>query len=159
MKNLAFWMELNTLIKILVFCISSFQSSWYFVFCILWETKRNLIKKNPKYCLHMLLNHPRLLLDQILAGPLLRNWGWRKPITAGLLRRWRVALPVAWLLEREKQIQQHPDTVTEERTCQLPMAAPLWPGWRRAHILSPCGPVLLRGKRSFFLSFAFPTRV
>jgi hypothetical protein len=27
-------MELNTPIKILVFCISSFQSSWYFVFCI-----------------------------------------------------------------------------------------------------------------------------
>jgi hypothetical protein len=26
-KNLAFWMELNTPIKILAFCISSFQSS------------------------------------------------------------------------------------------------------------------------------------
>jgi hypothetical protein len=34
MKNLVFWMELNTLIKILAFCISSFQSSWYFAFCI-----------------------------------------------------------------------------------------------------------------------------
>jgi hypothetical protein len=27
MKNLAFWMELSTLMKILAFCISSFQSS------------------------------------------------------------------------------------------------------------------------------------
>jgi hypothetical protein len=35
MKNLAFWMELNTPMKILAFCISSFQSSWHFVFCIL----------------------------------------------------------------------------------------------------------------------------
>jgi hypothetical protein len=34
MKNLAFWMELNTPIKILAFCISSFQSSWYFTFYI-----------------------------------------------------------------------------------------------------------------------------
>jgi hypothetical protein len=37
MKNLAFWMELNKPMKILVFCISSFQSSWYFAFCIPWE--------------------------------------------------------------------------------------------------------------------------
>jgi hypothetical protein len=42
MKNLTFWMELNTPMKILAFCISSFQSSWHFVFCILWETKYNL---------------------------------------------------------------------------------------------------------------------
>jgi hypothetical protein len=34
MENLAFWMKLNTSIKILAFCISSFQSSWYFVFYI-----------------------------------------------------------------------------------------------------------------------------
>jgi hypothetical protein len=32
MKNLAFWMKLNTPIKILAFYISSFQSSWYFAF-------------------------------------------------------------------------------------------------------------------------------
>jgi hypothetical protein len=32
MKNLTFWMELNTPMKILVFCISSFQSSWHFAF-------------------------------------------------------------------------------------------------------------------------------
>jgi hypothetical protein len=32
MKNLVFWMELNTPIKILAFCISSFQSSWHFAF-------------------------------------------------------------------------------------------------------------------------------
>jgi hypothetical protein len=36
-KNLVFWMKLNTPMKILAFCISSFQSSWYFAFCILWE--------------------------------------------------------------------------------------------------------------------------
>jgi hypothetical protein len=29
MKNLVFWMELNTPIKILVVCILSFQSSWH----------------------------------------------------------------------------------------------------------------------------------
>jgi hypothetical protein len=28
--------------KILAFCISSFQSSWHFTFCIPWETKHNL---------------------------------------------------------------------------------------------------------------------
>jgi hypothetical protein len=32
MKNLAFWIES---MKILTFCISSLQSSWHFVFCIL----------------------------------------------------------------------------------------------------------------------------
>jgi hypothetical protein len=32
MKNLAFWMELNTPMKNLAFCISSFQSSWHFAF-------------------------------------------------------------------------------------------------------------------------------
>jgi hypothetical protein len=32
MKNLAFWMELNTLMKILAFYILSFQNSWYFAF-------------------------------------------------------------------------------------------------------------------------------
>jgi hypothetical protein len=32
MKNLAFWMELNTPMKILAFCILSFQSSWHFAF-------------------------------------------------------------------------------------------------------------------------------
>jgi hypothetical protein len=42
MKILAFWMELNTPMKILVFCISSFQSSWHFAFCIPWETKHSL---------------------------------------------------------------------------------------------------------------------
>jgi hypothetical protein len=41
MKNLVFWIELNTPIKILAFCISSFQSSWRFVFCIPWETKHS----------------------------------------------------------------------------------------------------------------------
>jgi hypothetical protein len=41
MKNLAFWMELNTPMKILAFCISSFQSSWHFAFCIPWGTKHN----------------------------------------------------------------------------------------------------------------------
>jgi hypothetical protein len=35
-------MKLNTPIKILAFCILSFQSSWYFVFCIPWETKHSL---------------------------------------------------------------------------------------------------------------------
>jgi hypothetical protein len=42
MKNLTFWMELNTPMKILAFCISSFQSSWYFAFCIPWRTKQSL---------------------------------------------------------------------------------------------------------------------
>jgi hypothetical protein len=42
MKNLTFWMELNTPIKFLAFCISSFQSSWHFAFCILWGTKHSL---------------------------------------------------------------------------------------------------------------------
>jgi hypothetical protein len=42
MKNLAFWMELNTPMKILAFCILSFQSSWYFAFCIPWGTKHSL---------------------------------------------------------------------------------------------------------------------
>jgi hypothetical protein len=32
MKNLVFWMKLNTPMKILAFCISSFQSSWHFAF-------------------------------------------------------------------------------------------------------------------------------
>jgi hypothetical protein len=32
MKNLAFWMKLNTPMKILAFCISSFQNSWHFAF-------------------------------------------------------------------------------------------------------------------------------
>jgi hypothetical protein len=32
MKNLTFWMELNTPMKILVFCISSFQNNWHFAF-------------------------------------------------------------------------------------------------------------------------------
>jgi hypothetical protein len=31
-KKLAFWMELNTQMKILAFCISSIQSSWHFAF-------------------------------------------------------------------------------------------------------------------------------
>jgi hypothetical protein len=43
MKNLVFWTELNTLMKILAFDISSFQNSWHFAFCIPWETKHNLI--------------------------------------------------------------------------------------------------------------------
>jgi hypothetical protein len=42
MKNLTFWMELNTPMKILAFCISSFQSSWHFAFCIPWGTKHSL---------------------------------------------------------------------------------------------------------------------
>jgi hypothetical protein len=42
MKNLAFWMELKTLMKILVFCISSFQCSWHFAFYIPWGTKHSL---------------------------------------------------------------------------------------------------------------------
>jgi hypothetical protein len=37
MKKLAFWMELNTPMKILAFCISSFQSSWHFAFYISCE--------------------------------------------------------------------------------------------------------------------------
>jgi hypothetical protein len=40
-KNLAFWIELNTTIKILVFCFSSFQSNWHFTFFIPWETKHS----------------------------------------------------------------------------------------------------------------------
>jgi hypothetical protein len=35
-------MELNTPMKILAFCILSFQSSWYFTFYILWGTKHSL---------------------------------------------------------------------------------------------------------------------
>jgi hypothetical protein len=42
MKNLAFWMELNTPIKFLAFYISSFQSSWHFVFYISCGTKHSL---------------------------------------------------------------------------------------------------------------------
>jgi hypothetical protein len=42
MKILTFWMELNTPMKILAFCISSFQSSWHFVFCIPRRTKHSL---------------------------------------------------------------------------------------------------------------------
>jgi hypothetical protein len=42
MKNLIFWIELNTPVKILAFCISSFQSSWHFAFCIPRGTKHNL---------------------------------------------------------------------------------------------------------------------
>jgi hypothetical protein len=38
MKNLVFWMELNTPMKFLEFCISSFQSSWHFVFWSPWRT-------------------------------------------------------------------------------------------------------------------------
>jgi hypothetical protein len=34
MKNLAFWMKLNTPMKNLEFYISSFQSSWHFAFYI-----------------------------------------------------------------------------------------------------------------------------
>jgi hypothetical protein len=45
MKKLAFWMELNTPMKILAFCISSFQSSWHFAFCIPWGTKHSLSRK------------------------------------------------------------------------------------------------------------------
>jgi hypothetical protein len=41
-ENVAFWIELNTPIKILVFCISSFQNSWHFAFCISWGTKHSL---------------------------------------------------------------------------------------------------------------------
>jgi hypothetical protein len=33
--------ELNTLMKILVFYILSFQSSWHFAFYILWGTKHS----------------------------------------------------------------------------------------------------------------------
>ena len=40
--NSAFWTELNMTLKILVLCISSLQSSWHFVFWILWETKHPL---------------------------------------------------------------------------------------------------------------------
>jgi len=42
--NSAFWMELNITLKILAFCIPSFQSSWHFAFCILWGTKHLLSK-------------------------------------------------------------------------------------------------------------------
>jgi hypothetical protein len=38
-------MELNTPMKILAFCISSFQSSWHFAFCIPWGTKHSLSRK------------------------------------------------------------------------------------------------------------------
>jgi len=37
--NSVFWMELNMTLKILAFCIPSFQSNWYFVFCIFFGTK------------------------------------------------------------------------------------------------------------------------
>jgi hypothetical protein len=33
-EKFAFWIELNAPMKILAFCISSFQSSWHFAFCI-----------------------------------------------------------------------------------------------------------------------------
>jgi hypothetical protein len=49
MKNLAFWMELNTHMKILVFCILSFQSSCYFAFCIPWGTKHNLSRISHRF--------------------------------------------------------------------------------------------------------------
>jgi hypothetical protein len=42
MKNLAFWIKLNTHIKFLAFYISSFQNSWHFALCILRPTKHNL---------------------------------------------------------------------------------------------------------------------
>jgi hypothetical protein len=44
MKNLAFWMELNTSIKILAFCISSFH--WHFAFFISWGTKDVFSSRN-----------------------------------------------------------------------------------------------------------------
>jgi hypothetical protein len=34
--------KLNMTLKFLAFCISSFQSSWHFAFCILWRTKHPL---------------------------------------------------------------------------------------------------------------------
>jgi hypothetical protein len=40
--NSTFWMKLDMTLKILVFCISSLQSSWHFVFWILWGTKHPL---------------------------------------------------------------------------------------------------------------------
>jgi hypothetical protein len=42
MKNLAFWIKLKSSIKILAFCILSFQSSCHFAFCISWGTKHSL---------------------------------------------------------------------------------------------------------------------
>jgi hypothetical protein len=47
-ENLAFWMELNTPMKILAFCILSFQSSWHFTFCISWP--KNFLGFGPLFC-------------------------------------------------------------------------------------------------------------
>jgi hypothetical protein len=49
MKNLAFWMELNTPIKILAFCILSFQSSWYFAFHEELNTALLILQRNPQF--------------------------------------------------------------------------------------------------------------
>jgi hypothetical protein len=43
-------MELNISMKILTFCISSFQSSWHFAFCISWGTKHSLTQR--RNCQH-----------------------------------------------------------------------------------------------------------
>jgi len=37
-------MELNTPMEILAFCISSFQSSWHFIFYIQWDLNTALVK-------------------------------------------------------------------------------------------------------------------
>ena len=55
--NSAFWMELNITLKILAFCIPSFQSSWHFAFCILWGTKHPLnemakTRNDRAHCCH-----------------------------------------------------------------------------------------------------------
>jgi len=50
-KNSAFWMELNMTLKILAFCIPSFQSSWHFTVCIFLELNTPEIKANFTICL------------------------------------------------------------------------------------------------------------
>jgi len=41
--NSAFWMELNIILKILVFCIPSFQSSWFLYFAFYGKLNTLLI--------------------------------------------------------------------------------------------------------------------
>jgi hypothetical protein len=45
-------MKLSTPMKILAFCISSFQKSWYFAFCISWGTKHSLSKRKTSPFFH-----------------------------------------------------------------------------------------------------------
>lgn len=58
--NSVFWMELNMILKILAFCISSFQSSWYFVFCIPWRTKQALKQGDSDFSISFDTDAPQL---------------------------------------------------------------------------------------------------